>query len=648
MATNIPPHNLGEVIDALNFLIENPDNTSLNNFSSKVAIEDIVKFIKGPDFPTGGIIYNKKNILEAYSTGRGRIVTRGKCEIEEENGKYSIIVTEIPYQVNKSELIIHIADLVKNKKLDGISDLRDESTLEGMRIVIELKRDVRPQRILNLLYKHTELQKAFNCNFVALIDNEPKLLNLKTILDVFINHRQKVVIKRTKFLLKKAQDREHILFGLKIALDHIDEVIKTIRASKDTDTARKNLIERFKLTEIQANAILEMQLRRLAALERQKIEEELVQITCEIKKLNEILASPKKVLEIVKEELALSKERFSDKRRTKVVSSDVEEPEDEELIKKEDVIITITKTGYIKRVSLDTFKNQGRGGKGVRSSNLKEDDILEKILISNTHNNVFFFTNRGRVYSLKAWDIPEASKNAKGTAVVNLLNLAPSEKVTAILPITEGDDKNLNLFMVTRKGIVKKTTLSEFNNVRSSGIIAVKLSDSDTLEWVHLTASDDKILLATSKGLSIKFNDKVVRVMGRNAGGVMGIRLKKEDFVVGSIVIKPKISDPRLNLLVISEHGYGKKTLLSEYKTQNRGGSGILTYKTTEKTGKVVSVSYVGSATSDILITSAEGQVIRLAVKDIPVLGRNTQGVRLIKLDGSDSVASFTTITLPL
>ncbi len=517
-----------------------------------------------------------------------------------------------------------------------------------MRIVIELKRDVRPQRILNLLYKHTELQKAFNCNFVALIDNEPKLLNLKTILDVFINHRQKVVIKRTKFLLKKAQDREHILFGLKIALDHIDEVIKTIRASKDTDTARKNLIERFKLTEIQANAILEMQLRRLAALERQKIEEELVQITCEIKKLNEILASPKKVLEIVKEELALSKERFSDKRRTKVVSSDVEEPEDEELIKKEDVIITITKTGYIKRVSLDTFKNQGRGGKGVRSSNLKEDDILEKILISNTHNNVFFFTNRGRVYSLKAWDIPEASKNAKGTAVVNLLNLAPSEKVTAILPITEGDDKNLNLFMVTRKGIVKKTTLSEFNNVRSSGIIAVKLSDSDTLEWVHLTASDDKILLATSKGLSIKFNDKVVRVMGRNAGGVMGIRLKKEDFVVGSIVIKPKISDPRLNLLVISEHGYGKKTLLSEYKTQNRGGSGILTYKTTEKTGKVVSVSYVGSATSDILITSAEGQVIRLAVKDIPVLGRNTQGVRLIKLDGSDSVASFTTITLPL
>jgi len=646
MATNIAPHNLGEIIDGLLHLMDTAETIELNKFSSRATTEDLLNFIKGPDFPTGGIIYNQKDILQTYATGRGRVITRAKAEIEEEKGgKYIIAVTEIPYQVNKANLIAKIADLVRDKKIDGINDLRDESDITGTRIAIGLRKDTKPQRVLNLLYKHTELQKAFNSNMVSLINNEPKLMNLKTMLEEFIKHRQIVVTKRTEFLLKKAQEREHILQGLKIALDHIEEVIKTIRQSKDVGTARESLMKKFGLTEIQATAILEMQLRRLAALERQKIEEELANILKEIKRLREILSSTQKIIDIIRTELSEIKQKYADERKTKVIKGDIYEPEEEELIKKEDVIITFTQTGYIKRLGIETFKKQGRGGKGVRGSELRENDALEKILVSNTHDKILFFTNRGRVYSLRSWEIPESSKNSKGTAIINLLNLESQEKVTAILPISKEEPiQTTTLIMITRLGVVKRVSISEFDNIRSTGIIAIKLQGNDSLEWVHQTAGKDEIILTTSKGMSIRFKERDVRIMGRVAAGVTGIRLKQEDELVGSALIGEGTGSKDTCLLVISNKGFGKKTPILEYKVQNRGGSGILTYNTNERVGNIVGAYIVNEQSEDLLITSAEGKIIRLATKEVPSLKRHTQGVRLIKLSERDNVVSFTTL----
>jgi len=643
MATNIPPHNLGEIVDALTFLIDKTENPETLDFSSIATIEELLNFIKGPDFPTGGFIYNQKDILQTYATGRGRILTRARAIIEEEkNGKFCIVVTEIPYQVYKSALIEKIAELVHDKKIDGISDLRDESNKEGIRVVIELRKDAAPKLILNLLYKHTDMQKAFNSNFVALINNEPRIMNLKTILEEFVKHRQVVVGRRTKFLLKKAQEREHILQGLKIALDHIDAVINTIRASKDADSARKALMEKFGLTEIQANAILEMQLRRLAALERQKIEDELAAIIKEIGDLKEILNSPKRVLSIIKEEILKLKEKYGDERRTKVIKGGVDTPEEEDLVKQEDVVLTVTESGYIKRLSVDTYKRQGRGGKGIKGSGLKEEDKVDKILIANTHDNILVFTNKGKVYSIKAWDVPEAARTSKGTSIANLLNVEQSEKINAVLPISKDAPGNPFLFMTTQKGVVKKTALSEFQNIRSSGIIAIKLEEEDSLEWVHITRGGDTLLLVTKNGMSIRFSEKDVRSMGRVSAGVRGIKLREGDKVIGSNAIKNEGKEQEV--LVLSQNGYGKKTSLAEYKIQNRGGGGILTYRTTEKTGKIIGASTVEENTEGILITSEKGQIIRISSKDVPNLGRATQGVRLIKLSTGDRAISFTTL----
>ena len=647
MATNIAPHNLGEVVDGLLHLLETAESIEFNKFSSKASIEDILNFIKCPDFPTGGIIYNQKDIIQTYATGRGRIMTRAKVEIEEKDGKYVIAVTELPYQVNKSALIAKVAELVKEKKIDGINDLRDESDISGMRIAIGVRKDTKPQRILNLLYKHTELQKAFNSNMVSLINNEPKLMNLKTMLEEFLRHRQVVITKRTEFLLKKAQEREHILQGLKIALDHIEDVIKTIRQSKDAETAKTALMEKFKLTDIQAQAILDMQLRKLAALERKKIEDELKEIVQAIKNFKEILANQQKVMDIIKAELLEIKRKYAGKRKTKVVKGDIYEPEEEEFIKEEDVVLTLTQTGYIKRLSVETFKKQGRGGKGVRGSELRENDTVEKIIISDTHDKVLFFTNTGKVYSLRSWEIPEASKNAKGTAIVNLLNLGSKELVTAILPTpsTPPIPSALpTLLMVTRRGIAKRVRLSDFENIRSTGILAIKLSSEDSLGWVLQTTGKDEAMLTTAGGMSIRFKEEDVRIMGRAAAGVTGIRLKHGDEVVGCTVVGKKDSAEKMWLLVISEKGSGKKTLLSEYKVQNRGGRGILTYKTGNSVGKVVGAFMANEQSKDLLITSAGGKVIRLAVKEVPALKRHTQGVRLIRLSEKDKVVSFIAI----
>ncbi|MFH1565728.1 MAG: DNA gyrase subunit A [bacterium] len=644
MATNVAPHNLGEIINGLLHLIETADNIELNEFSSKATTEDLLNFIKGPDFPTGGSIYNQKDVLQTYATGRGRIIARAKVNIEEDkSGKFIIAVTEIPYQVNKSVLITKIADLVRDKKIDGINDLRDESDMSGIRIVIGVRKDTKPQRILNLLYKHTELQKAFNSNMVALINNEPKLMNLKTILEEFLKHRQVVITKRTEFLLRKAQERAHILEGLKIALDHIEEVIKTIRSSKDSETAKTALITKFKLTEIQATAILEMQLRRLAALERKKIEDELAQLLKDIEGFKSILASTEKVMGILKDELLDIKQKYASDRKTKVIKRDIYEPEEEDLVKKEEVIITLTKTGYIKRLNTETFKKQGRGGKGVKGGELRENDVVDKILTSNTHDRILFFTNRGKVYSLRSWEIPESSKNAKGTAVINLLNLETSERVTALLPISSEPITSTTLIMITKFGVIKRVNLSEFENIRSTGMIAIKLSTEDSLEWVWQTTGKDEVTLTTSKGMSIRFKEEDVRVMGRVAAGVCGIRLKQGDVLVGSAVIE-KEKHEKSYLLVISNKGYGKKTPLKEYKVQHRGGSGILTYNTSDKVGNIVGAYIVNETSLDLLITSAEGKVIRLGIKEVPALKRHTRGVRLIRLSAKDAVVSFTTM----
>ncbi len=636
MATNIPPHNLGELCLGIMHLIAHPEAT----------IEELMQFIKGPDFPTGGIIYNKQDILAAYATGRGGIALRAKADIEEGKGdRHQIIVTEIPYQVNKSTLLEKIATLVQEKKIDGIRDLRDESNKEGVRIVIELKRDSYPKKVLNRLYKLTELQTTFHVNMIALVDGiQPRILNIKTVLEEYIKHRQVVIRRRTQFDLTRAEERAHILEGLKKAMDKIDLVIATIRASKDKEIAKVNLMEKFQFTERQTVAILEMRLQQLANLERQKIEDELNEKIKLIKELQALLASEKKILGVVEKEVMEINERFSDDRRTAIVAHGIKEFSIEDLVPNEPTIIMTTQDGYIKRLPPDTFKTQHRGGKGVIGLTTKEEDVVEQLLTTNTHDNMLFFTNRGRVFQLRAYDVPQAARTSKGQALVNFLQLAPNEKVSAILSMDD-ISKYKFLTMVTTKGTIKKSNLDDFKNVRRSGIIALKLKSDDMLEWVRPSAGKDDVMIVTSDGQAIRFKESGIRAMGRTAGGVRGMKLKSSDEVVGMDIVQPElVKNSIVELLVISGNGLGKRTPIDEYKVQGRGGSGIKTMNVTDKTGKIVAARVINKTEEqDIMFISKHGQVVRTPLKSVPSLGRATQGVRVMRFkEPGDCVVGFT------
>ncbi len=638
MATNIPPHNLLELAAAIEHLTDNPDSTT----------EDLMQFVKGPDFPTGGTIYNKKDILTAYSTGRGGIVLRGKADIEEQkNGSFMIVVTEIPYQVNKADLVEKIANLVKDKKIDGIKALRDESDKDGVRIVIELRKDCYPKKILNALYKNTSLQTTFHLNMLALIDGiQPKVLTLKMILQEYIKHRQDIVKRRTQYELDKAKERAHILEGLMIALQHIDEVIKTIKASKDKEVARLSLIKKFKLSERQAVAILEMRLQSLANLETLKIETELKDKLKFISEQKSILSSDKKVNNIVKSELKELAEKFGDDRKTKVVSGALGEFSIEDLVPNEETVVMMTRDGYIKRLEPDTFKVQARGGKGVMGLSTKEEDTVQFMFTSLTHNDVLFFTTKGRAFQLKVYEIPVSSRTAKGTPVVNFLQLMSGEQVSSILPLDKAVFSKY-LFFATEKGIVKKVELEAFKNLRKNGLIAIKIKDNDRLIWVKPTSGNDEIKLVTAKGQAIRFKETDVRKMGRGAAGVIGIRLHKDDLVIGMGVAKTdKEKKRKYQILTIMDEGFGKRTDFNAYKIQGRGGSGIKTAKITEKTGNIVNSFLINANTMedrDLIIISQKGQVIRTPFKAISVLGRATQGVRIMRFKAdNDQVAGVT------
>jgi len=635
MATNIPPHNLGELCDGIAAVIEDP----------KIAVGDLMEHIKGPDFPTGGIIYNKKDIEMAYATGRGGIVMRAKTDIQEtKSGQFNIIVTEVPYQVNKSALIEKIATLVQEKKIEGIKDLRDESNKEGVRIVVELKKDSYPKKVLNRLFQLTELQSTFHVNLLALVDGiMPRVLNIKTVLEEHIKHRQEVIRRRTEFDLEKTKDRAHILEGLKKAIDQIDAVITTIRKSKDKDEAKTNLMSKFKFTERQTVAILEMRLQQLANLERKKIEDELKEKRELIKELEAILASPKKMLGIIKDETIGIKEKFADPRRTAIVASGVKEFNIEDVIPNEPTLIIGTRDGYIKRMPVDTFKTQGRGGKGVIGLETKEEDVVDMLLSTNTHDEILFFTTRGRVFQLRAYDIPESSRTSKGQALVNFLQLAPNEKVSSIISM-EDMNKYKYLVMVTNKGTIKKTGLEDFKNVRRSGLIALKLKEDDLLEWVRPSTGKEDVVIVTSQGQSIRFREAQVRAMGRTASGVRAMKIKSSDSVVGMDMISPELAKQKvLELLVVSENGLGKRTELSEYKVQGRGGSGIKTMAITSKTGKLISGNVINNTEeNDLLIISVKGQVVRTPLNTVSTLGRATQGVRIMRFkEEGDKVASI-------
>jgi len=605
-----------------------------------------MEHIKGPDFPTGGIIYNKKDIAAAYATGRGGIVLRAKTEIQEsKSGQFHIIVTEVAYQTNKATLLEKIAGLVHEKKIDGIKDLRDESNKDGVRVVIDLKKDAYPKKVLNRLYKLTDLQTTFHVNTLALIDGiQPRVLNLKTILEEYIKHRQEVIKRRTQFDLDKAKDRAHILEGLKKALDKIDLVISTIRKSKDKDEAKVNLMKKFKFTERQTVAILEMKLQQLANLERKKIEDELKEKKALIKELEALLASPKRILGVIKKEIKEVKEKFGNERRTKIIPHGVKEFKIEDLIPNEPTIIMATKDGYIKRLPPDTFKTQSRGGKGVIGLTTKEEDVVDLMITTNTHDNILFFTSRGRVFQLRAYDIPEAKRTGKGQALVNFLQLAPNEKVSSILSMSD-INKYKFLVMVTSKGNTKKTALTDFDNVRRSGLIAIKLKPEDKLEWVRPSTGKDEVIIATSLGQAIRFKESGIRAMGRTASGVRGIRLKSNDEVIGMDVVDPELIKKKvLEMLVISENGLGKKTKISEYKVQGRGGSGIKTMSITTKTGKLIAMRVTNNTEDqDLMMISVKGQVIRTPLKAVSTLGRATQGVRIMRFKAEgDKVASIT------
>lgn len=654
MATKIPPHNLTEIIDALLLMISkskfvtpetNGQTTNQKVLAYDVTIEELMQFVKGPDFPTGAAIYDIEEIKKAYTTGRGKIVMRAKAEIEDiGNGKSAIFITELPYQVNKAQLIAHIADLVKDKKLEGISDLRDESDRHGIQVVVELKRDAVPNKVLNNLYKHTALQSSFPVNMVALVDGTPQTLTLKLILEEYLKHRRNVITRRSEFELKEAKAREHILEGLKIAVDHIDEVIETIKRAKDVDEAKISLMKKFALTEIQAQAILDMQLKRLAALERQKIEDELAMIRETIAYLTDLLAHPEKILGVVKNELARIKERYGDNRLTKVYKSKVGEFSDEQLIPNEETVIVITKTGYIKRQSPASFKLQGRGGKGVKGMTTKEEDSIEHLLSAYTHDNILFFTNKGKVYQLRVWDLPEGTRISKGQAIVNLINIEQNELVTSVLSYAlKGEEKNKYSFIImsTKKGILKKSRLSAYENIRRSGLVAIKLNTGDELIWARLTAGGNNILLVSHDGKSIKCPETEVKATARDTLGVRGILLDKEDYVVAMEVINQETE--KCDFLTITEKGIGKKTPINNFPKQHRGGQGVKVAQITDKTGKIAAAKIVPTDANTLVLTSEKGQIVRLPVATIPRLSRATQGVILMRFSGvKDIVAAAT------
>ena len=636
MATNIPPHNLGEVVDATVALIENPE----------ASLEDLMKHVKGPDFPTGAEVYGGAPMKQAYATGKGSVTIRAVANIEErKNGRFNIVITEVPYGMSKEGFIEKVRQLVLDKKLTHIADARDESARGKIRVVVELKKDAYPKKILNQLYKMTDLQTNFHYNVLALVNGiQPRIMGLKEILAEFVKHRQKVIRRRTEFDLRKAKERAHILEGLKIALDNIDEVIKTIRESYDD--ADKRLMERFGLSEIQAAAILAMQLRRLQGLERDKIEAELQELMALIAKYEEILADEAKILNVVKEELLAMKEKYGDKRRSKIFNHELGKFSEEELIPEEESVILLTAENYIKRVSQTDFRRQNRGGKGKRGMTTKEEDVISQILTTNSHDFLYIFTSQGRMFKMKAYEVPQASLTAKGTAAVNLLNMHPDEKITEIIKYNEdnqqSDDKSDDeadeyLFMATKNGTIKKTAMKNYANVRSNGLITIKLDPGDELKWVKPTTGKNDIIISTSAGQAIRFNEADVRAMGRSAMGVRGMRLRPKDEVVGMDIV----TDPKQKLIAVSANGYGKSTLVANFPTHKRGGVGIKVAAVTAKTGPIVAVHTLDPEASEVIMMSSNGQAIRVAVKDIPTLGRATQGVRIMRMADGDTVASI-------
>lgn len=643
MATKIPPHNLSEVVDAIVFMADKTKVEKVGKaLSTSATVDELLNFIKGPDFPTHGAIYDFSEIKNVYTTGRGRIVIRGKAEIEDiGQGKSAIIVTELPYQVNKALLVARIADLVKEKKLDGISDLRDESDRHGIRVMIELKRDAVPKKVLNNLFKHTSLQTTFSANIVALVNGTPETLNLKSILEEYLKHRYLVTTRRSEFEMKAAKARLHVLEGLKIAVDNIDAVIKTIRSSKDQDSAKQNLIAKFKLSELQATAILDMQLRRLAALERQKIEDEYGMVKETIAYLEDLLSHPTKILAVIKDELKYIRGKYGDERRTKVYKSKVGEFSDEDLIQNEPTVITLTNTGYIKRQSMNSFQVQHRGGKGIRGMTTKEEDSILHIRSAMAHDNILFFTNKGKAYQLKVYEIAESSRTSKGTAAINLLNIEVGERIESFVIYNKGD-KNQYIFLTTRNGTVKKSKLLEFESIRRSGMIAIKLEKNDELVWSNLTTGNDDVLMFTRNGKAIKFSEKAVRPMGRATQGVRGIKLIADNEVVGMDVVA---KGDKPDLLTIMEKGLGKKTPVSQFPLQSRGGQGVKVANVTPKTGKVAVSQVIPATAKEVIMTSKKGQVVKLEIENIPRLSRATQGVILMRFSNpADCVTSATCI----
>jgi DNA gyrase subunit A len=631
MATNIPPHNLREVVDATVHLIDNPHATT----------EELCEYVKGPDFPVGGVAFGQSDIRSAYATGRGGVVVRGEAEIvEQKNGQFQIIITSIPYRVVKANLIENIADLVRDKKIEGIKGLRDEST-KDIRVVIDLKSGTQPQKVLNYLYKHTELESTFHYNLVALVDGIPQTLALKGALESFVGHRKEVVRRRTEFDLKRALEKEHILLGLKKALDHIDEIIKTIRASKDTPDAHAQLMKKWKFSAIQATAILEMKLQRLASLERKKIEDELKAVQVLIAELEAILKSEKKMLAIIKGELAEIREKYGDERRTKIVKHRAKEFNPEDLIADKEEVLVYTSGGYVKRTDPSEFRTQKRGGVGVVDLSTKEEDFVTMSLMTSSHSDLLFFSDKGKAYQIKMYDLPEGKRATRGKSIMNFLQLTEGEKITSILPMPKDikELKGISLMMITKEGTVKKSSADSFKDVRRNGLIAIRLENNDELLAALFVKEDDNVILTTQNGQSIRFHHDDVREMGRTAAGVIGMKLDKGDVIVAAdkVLHGVKVQE----LLIMTANGYGKKTKLTEYKTQKRGGSGIKTVKVTEKTGKLIVARVVTQENEELLAVSKDSQVIRTEVTSIPTLGRDTQGVRIMKLRDGDSVASF-------
>lgn len=631
MASNIPPHNLGELIDASTHLLENP----------KATTEDLLEFVHGPDFPTGGVAFNEKDIHAAYANGRGGVVCRGEAEIVElKNGTYQIVITSIPYRVNKAELVEKIAMLVRDKKIDGIKGLRDEST-EDIRVVVDIKPSAHPQNILNYLYKHTQLEETFHYNMVALVDGVPQTLSLKAALEEFIKHRFEVVTRRTQFELDKAEAREHILLGLKIALDNIDEVIKTIKASKDTPTAHANLMKKFKLSDKQATAILEMRLQKLAGLERQKIEDELKEVQALIKDLKALLASKAKMQALIKSELVFVKEKYSNERVTRIMKRATKNFSQEDLIPDDDSVLVITKGGYVKRTNPDEYKKQKRGGVGVVDLDTKDEDFVRIFLSASLHSDLLFFTDKGKAYQLKMYELPEGKRATRGKSLMNFISLAQDEQVTSVLAVPKEMKKSdgVSVVFVTRDGVAKKVDATSFADVRRSGIIAIKLNSDDKLIAARLVSKGDDVVLVSEQGQSIRFKEGDVREMGRAAAGVKALTLKKNDIVIAADSVRNGEKNP--TLLVFSEQGYGKQTPLKEYKVQKRGGSGIKTANITSKIGKLVGASVITEDHAEIVTISKKSQVVRVDLEEVPTLGRQTQGVRIMKLREGDSIASL-------